>query len=46
MTDPLDAHAAWHQHHADQARFDGDHGRAQIHQWAAVQAIDFKEEQS
>ena len=44
MNDPLDALAAAHRAIADQARAAGDHGRASIHQWAAEQALIFKEQ--
>lgn len=44
MNDPISALAATHRAIAEQARADGDHGRASIHQWAAEQAELFKEQ--
>lgn len=44
MNDPLSRLAAAHRAIAEQARTDGDHGRASIHDWAADQALTFKEQ--
>lgn len=46
MTDPLTALATAHRAIADQARADGDPGRANLHDWAADQADHFKKEQA
>lgn len=43
-TDPITALVAAHRAIADQARTDGDHGRANLHDWAAEQALTFKEQ--
>ena len=45
-TDPIAALIAAHIAIAKQARADGDHARANLHDWAADQAWQFREEQT
>ena len=46
MNDPLAALIATHRAVAEQARADGDPGRANLHDWAADQADHFQKEQT
>ena len=45
-TDPIAALIAAHLAVAKQARADGDSGRASLHDWAADQAWQFRDEQT
>ncbi|WP_170931964.1 hypothetical protein [Brachybacterium massiliense] len=42
--DPISQLVAAHRAIAEQARADGDPGRANLHEWAAEQALIFKEQ--
>ena len=46
MNDPIAALIATHRAVAEQARADGDPGRANLHDWAADQADHFRTEQT
>ena len=46
MNDPIAALIAAHRAIAEQARADGDHGRANLHDWAAEQAQHFQKGQT
>ena len=46
MNDPIAAPIATHRAIAEQARTDGDHGRAHLHDWAADQAQHFQKGQT
>ena len=46
MSDPISALIAAHRAIAEQARADGDHGRANLHDWAAEQAQHFQKGQT
>ena len=46
MSDPIAALITTHRAIAEQARADGDLGRANLHDWAADQAQHFQKEQT
>ena len=46
MNDPIAVLIATHRAIAEQARTDGDHGRAHLHDWAADQAQHFQKGQT